>query len=230
MKRLALPAVMLLTMIFASAGEATTLFQLKGNAAVEAVDEALSFSLTVGGITATLTANVGVLNTTLSGFGINHPTTGDPTDHIDGMFAVEAVSIVFNLPVQLDQIVLSDSTGGTTGDLASLTIDGFGLLTLIPTAPALAVYNFSSNNTVPVGQSILLAWQTGNGFSFDSFSVTVPEPATGLLLCVGLLLVLRVRNRSQREGRPRHSCALPPPPISNPSQSWGWILPLQDAS
>ena len=202
MKRLALPAAfMLLSMIFASAVQATTLFQLKGNAAVEAVDEAASFSLTVGGITATLTANVGVLNTTSSGFGINHPTTGDPTDHLDGMFAVEAVSIVFNLPVRLDQIVLSDFTGSTTGDLATLTIDGFPPLTLIPTAPALDVYNFSSNNTLPAGQSIHLAWQAGNGFSFDSFSVTVPEPASGLLLCAGLLLVLGVRKRSQARNR-----------------------------
>jgi hypothetical protein len=202
MKRLALPAAfMLLSMIFASAVQATTLFQLKGNAAVEAVDEAASFSLTVGGITATLTANVGVLNTTSSGFGINHPTTGDPTDHLDGMFAVEEVSIVFNLPVRLDQIVLSDFTGSTTGDLATLTIDGFPPLTLIPTAPALDVYNFSSNNTLPAGQSIHLAWQAGNGFSFDSFSVTVPEPASGLLLCAGLLLVLGVRKRSQARNR-----------------------------
>lgn len=138
MKRLALPAAfMLLTMIFASAGEATTLFQLKANPAVEAVDEAASFSLTVGDITATLTANVGVLNTTLSGFGINAPTSADPTDHLDGIVAVEEVSIVFNLPVRLDQIVLSDFTGSTTGDLATLTIDGFPPRTLIPTAARL---------------------------------------------------------------------------------------------
>jgi hypothetical protein len=45
-----------------------------------------------------------------------------------------------------------DFPGGATGDLASLTIDGFPLLTLIPTAPALDVYDFSSNNSVSVGQ------------------------------------------------------------------------------
>ena len=198
MKRLTqAAALMLLTMILVPAVNATTLFQLKGNAAVEAVDESVSFPLTVGGITATLTANVGVLNTTSSGFGVNHPTTGDPTDHIDGMFAIETVSIVFNLPVRLDQIVLSDFTGSTTGDLASLTIDGFPLLTLNPTAPALDVYNFSSNNTLPAGQSIVLAFVAGNGFSFDSFSVTVPEPASWLLLSVGMVLLLGLRVRSQ---------------------------------
>jgi len=199
MKRLTIFAALLLLAIgFASAGEASTLFQLAGSAAVEAVDEAPSFSLTVEGITATLTANIGVLNTTSTAFGVNHPTTGDPTDHIDGMFATESVSIVFNLPVRLDQIVLMDFTGGTTGDLASLTIDGFAPLTLIPTAPALDVYNFSSNNTVPAGQSIVLAWQAGNGFSFNSFSVTVPEPASWWLLCAGLVLALGTQARSRR--------------------------------
>jgi hypothetical protein len=165
-----------------------TLFQLAGSAAVEAVDEASSFSLTIDGITATLTANIGVLNTTaVSGFGVNAPGTGDETSQIDNALGVESVSIVFDVSVRLDQIVLSLFTGGATGDLASLTIDGFGPITLNPTAPALDVYNFINNNTVPVGQSIVLAYQAGNGFSFDSFSVTaIPEPASLALVALGL--------------------------------------------
>ena len=165
-----------------------TLFQLAGSAAVEAVDEASSFSLTVDGITATLTANIGVLNTTaISGFGVNAPGTGDETSQIDNILGVESVSIVFDVAVRLDQIVLSLFTGGATGDLASLTIDGFGAITLNPTAPALDVYDFTNNNTVPVGQSIILAYQAGNGFSFDSFSVTaIPEPASLALVALGL--------------------------------------------
>ena len=53
-----------------------------------------SLSLTLDGITATLTANVGVLNTTWSGFGVNHPTAGDPKDLIDAFFGTaESITI-----------------------------------------------------------------------------------------------------------------------------------------
>jgi hypothetical protein len=197
MKRLAQLAGLILTIVFVPAVQATTLFQLAGSATVEAVDEAPSFSLTVDGITATLTANIGVLNTTqVSGFGVNAPGTGDNTSEIDGVLGTESVSIVFNVPVRLDQIVLSDFFAGA-GDLAMLTIDGFPAITLNPTPSALDVYNFGSNNTVPVGQPIVLAYQAGNGFSFDSFSVTkIPEPASGLLLFVGFMALYGLRLRS----------------------------------
>src|SRR6266542_4991508 len=190
MKRTAQLAGLILTIFMVPNVEATTLFQLAGSAIVEAVDEAPSFSLTIDGITATLTANIGVLNTTaVIGFGVNAPGTGDETSLIDNVLGTESVSIVFNVPVRLDQIVLSDFFGGA-GDLALLTINGFAPVTLNPTAPALDVYNFASNNTVPIGQSIILAFQAGNGFSFDSFSVTaVPEPASGLLLLIGLAAI-----------------------------------------
>ena len=176
-----------------------TLFQLAGSATVEAVDEVPSFSLTVDGITATLTANIGVLNTTASsGFGVNAPGSLDQSSQIDAGEGTEAVSIFFNVPVRLDQMILSLFTGGATGDLATLTVDGLAPLTLIPTAPALDVYNFTTNNTVALGQSVVLAYQAGNGFSFDSFSVSaIPEPATGLLLLVGLAVMsARPRQRS----------------------------------
>ncbi|MGZ5230380.1 MAG: hypothetical protein ACXWC3_10115 [Burkholderiales bacterium] len=199
-------AALILTMIISSAAQAV-LFQLAGSAAVEAVDEAPSFSLTISGITATLTANVGELNTTVtSGFGINAPGSADDPSHIDAGAGIEFVTILFNRLVRLDQIVLSDFTGPPTGDLAALTIDGLAALTLNPTAPALDVYNFSSNNVVPVGQSIILAYQAGNGFSFDSFSVTaIPEPATGLLLILGLVVIcgsryIRVQSAPEAAG------------------------------
>jgi hypothetical protein len=192
-------AALAMTGIFSISAEAA-LFQLAGNAAVEAVDESPSFSLTVGGITATLTANIGLLNTTLvSGFGVNAPGSLDESSLIDDGQGIESVSISFNVPVRLDQIVLSLFTGGATGDLATLIVDGFAALTLTPTAPALDVYNFSSSNTVPLGQSVGLAFQAGNGFSFDSFTVSitaVPEPPTALVLTVALLAMYCLSRRA----------------------------------
>src|SRR5688500_20209942 len=52
-----LAATILCVSAWASSAQAVS-FQLIGSAAVEAVDEAASFSLTAGGITATLAANV----------------------------------------------------------------------------------------------------------------------------------------------------------------------------
>jgi hypothetical protein len=96
MKRIAQLAGLILTIVMVPNVEATTLFQLAGSAIVEAVDEAPSFSLTIDGITATLTANIGVLNTTaVSGFGVNAPGTGDETSLIDNVLGTESVSIVF---------------------------------------------------------------------------------------------------------------------------------------
>jgi hypothetical protein len=132
--------------------------------------------------------------TAVSGFGVNAPGTGDETSQIDNVLGLESVSITFNVPVKLDQVVLSLFTGATTADLATLTINGFAPQTLNPTAPALDVYNFTTNNTVLAGQSIVLAYQAGNGFSFDSFSVSIPEPASAFLLLSGLT-VLRVLRR-----------------------------------
>jgi hypothetical protein len=187
MHRISIWAVLLtFVLVFVPALGASTIFQLTN--AVEGLDEAPSFQYAIGNITATLTANIGVLNTTTTAFGVNHLIADDPTDHIDGFFNTpESVSIVFNIPVSLDQIVLHDFTDGTTGDRALVTIAGFAPMTLIPTAPAVDIYNFSSNNTVLTGQSLIIAFQAGNGFSFDSFSVTpIPEPTSLLLFGTGL--------------------------------------------
>jgi PEP-CTERM motif len=170
--------------------------------AIELIDEVNSFSLTQGGLTATLFALPATfnepplrtleLNQTSSSFGVNvaGTTCGGLEDSslIDGGCTPESVAVTFNLPVRLDQIVLSLFTGGTTGDLASLTIDGFAPITLLPTPAATDIYNFSSNNTVPAGQAVVLGYLAGNGFSFDSFTVTaVPEPTSLILLGIGWL-------------------------------------------
>lgn len=172
--------------------------------AIELIDEVNSFSLTQNGLVATLAAKPPTfnepplrtleLNQTATSFGINVVNTTcaglEESALIDGGCTPESVAIIFNLPVRLDQIVLSLFTGGTTGDLASLTIDGFAPTTLLPTPSATDIYNFSSNNTVPAGQAIVLGYLAGNGFSFDSFTVTpVQEPASLILLGFGLVII-----------------------------------------
>jgi hypothetical protein len=189
-------ATVLIIVVSGSWAHAATMFQLIGSMAVEAVDESASFSLTQDGITATLAANVGVLNTTTSGFGVNHPRVGDPTDLLDAFFMDhDSVTVTFNRTIALDQVVLSLFTP-SGGELASLTIDGFPPITLAPTTAATDVYNFSFANTVSVGQSIVLAHVAGNGFSFDSFTVSaIPGPAGWLMLLTATGAVALSRRR-----------------------------------
>jgi hypothetical protein len=156
---------------------------------IEAIDESATIAVTKDGLTATLTANSGVLNQTLSGFGINAQGVGDDTDTIDGILGVESVTITFDQLVTFDQLALS-LLGST--DEASLTIAGGPTILLVDASPFPDTYNFSTNNIVSIGQSVILAYSKGNGFSFDEFTVTlaestiIPEPATIVLLGIGL--------------------------------------------
>src|SRR5690349_5422073 len=88
----------------ASTASASSLFDLR-DVGIDSIDNVSSFSLTVGGIKATLTALAGgitdvntVLNRTASGFGVNAVGTGDLTDQIDDALGIESVRIVFDQP------------------------------------------------------------------------------------------------------------------------------------
>jgi hypothetical protein len=166
-------------------------FDMRGSEG-SVVDGLASGPVTKDGLTATLTANSGFLNQTLSGFGINASGSGDYTDQIDNRSGVtEFVTIVFDQIVTFNQLLLSLVTG-SENDEASLTIAGGIPILLVDTGDGKDKYNFSTDNTVSIGQSIILAYSYGNGFRFDGFTVTpadstaVPEPATIILFGIGL--------------------------------------------
>ncbi len=168
-------------------------FDLRNGPEGTAVDGLAAGPVTKGGLTATLSASVGVLNQTTTGFGINAPGT-DVSDGIDDPSDVaEFVTIEFDQLVTFDQLKLSRFTS-TASDEASLTIAGGSSILLVDTGPT-DIYNFSTDNIVSIGQSIVLAFSSGNGFGFDEFTVTtnestaVPEPATITLLGIGLAVL-----------------------------------------
>ncbi len=169
------------------------------------VDGLAAGPVTVDGLTATFAANNGVLNQTSGGFGINASGVGDITDTIDnGSGITEFVTIMFDQLVTFDQLILSSFT---SSENASLTISGGSPITLVGTGPSADIYNFSTDNTIPIGQSVILAYSTGNGFSFDEFTVSisestiVPEPTTMALLVIGIggLGISYLSRRSRRK-------------------------------
>lgn len=154
------------------------------------VDGLTTGPVTKNGLTATLTANDGVLNQTSGEFGINASGGSDVTHLIDnGSGITEFVTIMFDQLVTFDMLALSSFT---STEEASLIIAGGSQIFLVGTGPSIDIYNFSTNNTIPIGQSVMLAYSTGNGFSLDEFTVTlsestaIPEPATFVLLGIGL--------------------------------------------
>ncbi len=160
---------------------------------IETIDESTSFNVTNGGLTATLTANDGVLNRTSGAFGINATGGNDTPSLIDNgndTSIIESVSIEFDQTVTFDQLQLSSFTAS---EAVSLTIADNPSISLVGTNPSTDIYNFSVDNTISTEQWITLEYSTGNGFSFDEFTVTlveattVPEPTTIILLGIGLI-------------------------------------------
>jgi hypothetical protein len=202
LSRWSIAAVVLTIAAWAMTASAASVYDLR-DISIEAIDEVSSFTLTVNGISATLTALNGgasnpgtVLNRTASGFGVNSVGSGDATDQIDAIQGPEAVRLVFDQDVKFTQLVLAlYSTPGQSppGDQASLSLPGGTVFPLAMTS-AIDTYNFSSNNFIAAGQAVDLDWVQGNGFSFNSFtveaspSVPLPSTASAGLLAMGLLL------------------------------------------
>lgn len=170
------------------------------DSSIDALEGGDSFSISLGGISATLTAkveaNTGVLNRTTTGFGVNAAGSGDATAQIDGDNGRESVSMVFDVDVLFSSIKVS---GFGSSDRGSISIAANPAVTI----DASGVHSFASDNIVTAGQSVVLSFLSGNGFSFDSFdaeryqsnptqpdvvtpdSASVPDGGASALLLLG---------------------------------------------
>jgi PEP-CTERM motif len=180
-------------------------FDLRGSDAALALDGQSTGQLGNNSLIATFVAGPGaavdeIFNQTATRFGINSLGTSDDSssliDAADGVS--ELLSISFSQVVKLDQIILSIFA---PGEIAGLSIAGATPLLLNGLSDALDVYDFSAS-TLDIGEQILLSHVSGNGFSFDSFtvsSVQVPEPSVLVLMFVGVigLFVFGLRHRGQ---------------------------------
>lgn len=171
---------------------------------VESLDGSTQFNYQSAGLTATVAANVGVLNRTGSGFGVDIVGSGcDNSDAIDmscsGAIG-ESISVWFDQRVRLISAEISGLTGG---DTARWTLPGFSF------------QDFTTAGEYSAGASVYLdagqrfSWtsitdnttSTQRGFSFDGFTVStasaqpVFEPATTILFSIGLVLVILRRKR-----------------------------------
>jgi PEP-CTERM motif len=149
-----------------------------GGESQAALDGLATGSVTVNSLTLTATANSGTFNSTsAAGFGINaSPSTTDSTTEFD---ETDVMSFSFDKPVTFNSIDLNVFGGSDTG---FLTYSG-GTIQITSDPFAFNNVNLAANEVATFGNN------TGASFSLQSFNVTVvPEPATWILMGVGLLL------------------------------------------
>lgn len=167
-----LPILIIVSLFAAGSLRAALVFDLAGDATVETLDGSSTLSLTQSGVTATLAALIdgatdssAQLNTTSSSFGINAAGSGDATSELDGVNGAEAIKITFNKRITFESIDVS-SLG--SGDQGTLTLAGGSPQTFTSSGTV------SGGSTLEIGESAIIAWTAGNGFSFDRFAVTIP--------------------------------------------------------
>lgn len=175
--------------------EATT-FDLLGTEGA-AVDGEASDSVTVDGITATLTATPnGVLNGTASNFGINSDGA-DETTRIDDDDDSEVLELIFDQNVNFVSFTVTSSSGatvvaytvGTVTDTFDFPSGGGTFAITLPGGGEL----ISTSDTLTFG---IDGSSGATGYSLDSFTVeVVPTPAA---LPAGLALIGFLAARRRR--------------------------------
>ena len=167
---------------------------------IELIDEVNSFDLTRGGLIATLTAwpdtylgNDVVLNQTTSSFGINvvGETCGglENSAQVDGGCTGEYIAISFDADVMLNSLRISSFGSGDSG---SVSVNG-----LTPSLLSSGLVSLG-NVYLTSGDSFVISYLAGTGFSVDNFTVTptsVPEPGSLVLLSVGIFGIVVARRR-----------------------------------
>lgn len=167
---------------FAIPAEASLVFDFSGDQGVD-VDGQATGTTTVGGITATVSANVGVLNRGTTNFGINSPASNETT-LIDSDAGKEILSISFSESVFIQSFVTRDGNSATEG---SYTIGSSSGTFAQLTGGGAVTTTFSGGVLLPQGDLFTIQHDNGaSGFSFDSITVTaVPEPSSVILLGLG---------------------------------------------
>ena len=130
---------------------------------IEDIDEQISFTITLGGVSMTMTANQGVLNQTSSGFGVNSDGAGDDTDGLDGSLGEERISVAFTGAVVFRGVEVS----GFSGD------DAAGIVIADGSPASIAERGFFSTHAAALaaGQTVQIYWVAGNGISLDAIAV-----------------------------------------------------------
>jgi hypothetical protein len=134
------------------------------------------------------------LNSTATEFGINAAGAGDATSLFDTVNGQEALWVSFNRAVTVKSITVSSFTGGNVETGAYQVANG-------------SLVNFTASGTYTIDAALnqgeyfkTIAVNTGggNGWILNSFTVSVPEPATFGLAGFGGLLVWIVRRASRK--------------------------------
>ena len=160
------------------------------------LDNQASGSVTNGGLIATLSASEGVLNRTAGGFGIN----GVGTDDTDALNTGQYIDIKFDQAVTFSNLNVSSWGVSDAGEVQWGA--GFNSQESISGTGDTAYY-FSVDAGATV--RILATADSGatNGFSVDSFTVAIPEPAVAGLIGLTGLSLLVARRFLGDSGKPR---------------------------